>query len=94
MHKYKRIKEKLVNEPWLIEESWLATLVSIVDVGGDFEALQTKRLENLDRTETATVRGDVAIVPLAGPIFPKANLMTDMSGPLLWKGLPWITKQR
>ena len=80
MAKYDRIKAKLINEPWLIEQDWLETLVSIVEIGGDFEALQARKLQKLEMTTAATVKGDVAIVPLNGPIYPKANLMTDMSG--------------
>lgn len=75
-----RILEALTTQPWLCTEEGIRQMIAIASYGGDFEALQTK-LESRDPEAYKTRRrGNVAIIPLAGPIFPKANLVTEMSG--------------
>jgi len=75
-----RIMEALCTQPWLCTEEGLRQMIAIASYEGDVEALKTKLEAKYEDGMTATVREDVAIVPLEGPIFPKANLMTEMSG--------------
>ncbi len=78
--KHPRILEALTTQPWLCTEEGLRQMIAIASYEGDLEALQTK-LEARDPDAYKTSRrGNVAIIPLAGPIFPKANLITEMSG--------------
>lgn len=44
------------------------------------EAIEAKLGRKLDNTQAMTVRDGVATLPVSGPIFPKANLMTALSG--------------
>lgn len=77
---FDRIFARLFNTPWLIEESWMVTLIEIARREGDFEALQTRLSEKMENTRDMMVRGDTAHLPISGPIFPKANLFTQISG--------------
>jgi len=75
-----RILEALTTQPWLCTEEGIRQMIAIASYEGDLEALQTK-LESRDPDSYQTTRrGNVAIIPLSGPIFPKANLLTQMSG--------------
>lgn len=77
---YDRIFAQLFNTPWLIEESWMMTLIEIARREGDLEALETRISERYSDSQIMTVRGSTAILPISGPIFPKANLFTQISG--------------
>lgn len=77
---YERIFAQLFNTPWLITEDWMKTIIEIARREGDIEAVRSKMSQPLDETRTAFVRDGVAHIPIAGPIFPKANLMTEFSG--------------
>lgn len=69
-----------MNEPWLIQEEWLGTIIGIAHREGDIKALEAYRAEKLPLTDKATYRNDAALIPLSGPIFPKANMFTEVSG--------------
>ena len=75
-----RILEALTTKPWLCTEEGVRQMVAIASYEGDIEALKTKIDARMDGAVRATQRGNVAIIPVAGPIFPKANLMTEISG--------------
>ena len=78
--KHPRILEALTTQHWLCTEEGIRQMIAIASYEGDVGALQTK-LESRDPDSfKSTRRGDLAIIPLAGPIFPKANMMTDISG--------------
>lgn len=77
---YKRIFAQLFSQPWLITEEWMTTVIEIAKREGDIEAVEAKISEKLDGTETVSYRNNVAIIPVSGPIFPKANLFTRVSG--------------
>ena len=77
---HERILAKLFSVPWIIEEDWLANIIEIARYEGDFEALQAKLSHPLTETKTAFVRNGVSHIPISGPIFPKSNLMTNLSG--------------
>lgn len=80
MKTHPRILEALTTKPWLCTEEGVRQMVAIASYEGDIEALRTKIDARMDGTVRATQRGSVAIIPVAGPIFPKANLMTEISG--------------
>lgn len=80
----KKAIEAVLASPWAIQEQWLETISSIAEreseYHGNLEALQAKLGRPLGNTMTATVRDGVAIVPFEGPMFRRANLMTEFSG--------------
>ncbi|PWY44416.1 S49 family peptidase [Pseudomonas sp. RW405] len=75
-----RALELAASQPWLMMPDALDNLLTISDRMGDPVALATKRGERLDETRRVTMRGNVAVVPITGPIFRYANLFTEISG--------------
>lgn len=84
--------ELALETPWAMTEDYLRLLISIagrqleadieLDVPDhlDPESVAVQTGEMVEDARRATVRGNVAIVPVVGPIFRRANLFTDMSG--------------
>lgn len=70
----------VANHAWLMTSDALDTLMTVADRQGDVEALETRLGNRLDNTRTVTVRNGVAVVPVTGPIFRYANLLTAVSG--------------
>jgi ClpP class serine protease len=77
---YKRIFAQLFGQCWLITEDWMLSIIEIANREGDIEAVESRLSSKLEGTETVSYRGNVAIIPVSGPIFPKANLFTRVSG--------------
>jgi len=75
-----RVLSKLINEPWLIHPDYLTKMIEIAKGFGDIESVQTKLSSQLPEAEKALVRDGVAHIPVRGPIFPRANLFTAISG--------------
>jgi signal peptide peptidase SppA len=93
MKDYARIKTKIAESVWLITDSGLQTILSIVEDRfnngrlNDAEIAERIRLNDAGKQgyddtagERYTVNNGVGIIPLMGPIFGKANLMTQLSG--------------
>lgn len=76
--------EFVARESWAIRPEWLETICSIAEreheYAGDVSALEQKLGRSLNNSQTTTVRDGVAIVPVTGPLFRYANLMTELSG--------------
>lgn len=70
----------VANHAWLMTGDALDTLMAVADRQGDIEALETRLGRRLDNTRAVTVRNGVAVVPVTGPIFRYANLLTAVSG--------------
>ncbi|MEI9995103.1 MAG: S49 family peptidase [Rhizomicrobium sp.] len=85
----------LTAEPWAIEPSWLPFLAALAqrDAGHpevqaraaewqqrDYRLMAGSAAQPLAGTQRAFIQDGVAILPLTGPIFPRANMMTQMSG--------------
>lgn len=75
-----RALELAASQPWLMLPDALDNLLTISGRMGDPLALATKRGERLEETRKVTLRGNVAVVPVIGPIFRYANLFTEISG--------------
>lgn len=71
------VRAALYNQPWMIQEEWLKAICEIFEraAAGD-KVVYDPDTEKL----SYQVVDGVAIVNLVGPIFPRANLMTRMSG--------------
>lgn len=89
MRDYGQIVTKITTTSWLMAPESLDTLLSIVSarIAGERltddqieEKLAGARQRSLYNTYGATVSGGVGILPIAGPIFGKANLLTALSG--------------
>ena len=76
-----RVLAAITESPWMISSEGLQQIYSIASRGhSDIEAVKTELEKRHPDTATATVRGNVGIVPVTGPIFPKANMITELSG--------------
>jgi capsid assembly protease len=71
------VRAALCGAPWMIQEHWLEAMAEIVErhVAGDKVVYD----ESGDKIAYEIVSG-VGIIPLMGPIFPRANMLTRMSG--------------
>ena len=66
---------------WAITPQGLETVLSVADRQGDPAALAAQLGRPLDNTRVVTVReGGVAVIDISGPMFPKANLFSEISG--------------
>lgn len=89
MKNYGRIVTKITETPWLITPEGLTTVLAIIDRRLDGEKFSTAELEKITtkarddnpyHTWGAEVNGRIGILPISGPIFGKANLLTMLSG--------------
>ena len=79
----RRVLEAIMSEKWAISEQGLNQIVAIAERSHDpeaFRAVLAERGEPLRDTERTQVRDGVAILPIIGPIFRYANLLTRVSG--------------
>jgi len=66
---------------WAISPAWLATILTIANrEGAGPEAVSKELGRPLDNTRKVEMRGDVAVIPVCGPIFRRANMMSEVSG--------------
>jgi len=89
-----RVFQALTAEPWAIEPSWLAMLAALAQrdhsapeveamkgwQARDYDLLAGPGAQRLAGAQRAFVIDGVAVIPIMGPIFPRANMMTEMSG--------------
>lgn len=66
--------------PWAIEKSALETIINIAQRENNLEAVLKERGTPLDNTHKVEIRNGVAIIPVTGPMFPRANLFGQISG--------------
>jgi signal peptide peptidase SppA len=75
----------IANEPWLMTECGLQLVVAVASRDEFFAEVRERALAALDgkpleNTRSVTTRADVAVIPVHGPLFRHANLLTEMSG--------------
>jgi signal peptide peptidase SppA len=70
----------ILNSQWAITEDALRSMIEVIDRRDQLEAIEKVRGERPKNVEKATVRGGVAIIPIRGPLFKRANLMTEHCG--------------
>ena len=66
--------------PWAIEKSALETIITIAQRENNLQAVLKERGEPLDNTHKVSVRDGVALIPVNGALFPRANLFSQVSG--------------
>jgi len=83
---YTHIMGKITGTPWVIEPESLQTIVSIVErriAGEEIDTSEYTFSHQNELTDSANEGGPVSpvgVLNINGPIFPKANMMTQMSG--------------
>lgn len=87
---YPQITQAITSTPWMIEGSSLQTILEIVNMRLEGKAFSDEEIRirldaaNKNKSERDKMRvqigGGVGVVSLYGPMFPKANLMTALSG--------------
>jgi ClpP class serine protease len=79
----KHILTSICSSQWLIDESYFQLLLSVVNGEGDREEAMLIKEEN-ERTRTvlqeAVAGTDVAIIPIIGPIIPRATTFSRVCG--------------
>lgn len=66
--------------PWAITQSALETIHQIAKGENNLEAVLKERGKPLDNTHKVTTRDNVAVIPIQGALFPRANLFSEISG--------------
>lgn len=66
--------------PWAISEDALENILAIARRENDIEAVQARLGRPLQNTRNVSMRDDVAVIPVTGPIFRYANMFTEISG--------------
>lgn len=79
------VLDLLADRNWIMEPNSLQNLVDIAErhaagIKSDWQAITTDPGKPVTEGSRVAVSGGMAIIPLMGPIFPRANLMTNMSG--------------
>ena len=73
--------ELALEAPWAITEEALRNILAIASRENPSpEAIAAKLGRELDNTQRTTVRDGIATIPVTGPLFRKANLLTQVSG--------------
>jgi len=73
--------EVAASVPWAMEAECLRTLLEVAArEGAGPEAVAARLGRPLENARSVTVREGVAVVPVVGPLFRRANLLTQISG--------------
>lgn len=75
-----RAFDAAAGRPWLIQQESLETILQVADRMGNPEAVSMRLGRQLDNTRTVQMRDGVAVIPITGPVFRYANLLTEVSG--------------
>lgn len=87
-YEYPNVIAKVMSTPWLITPEGMETILEIINLRANGQAFTDEeiriRLEAAERDRDTAKRyeiaGGVGVLPLHGSIFPKANLLTMLSG--------------
>jgi capsid assembly protease len=70
----------VATRPWLVTEEWLSAILAIASREYEIDALQTQVGKRMENTRTVSMIDGVAVIPVTGPIFRYANLITECCG--------------
>jgi capsid assembly protease len=72
----------VLSAQWAIDTPYLQTILEIAARENTLtpEAVTAKLGRPLENTRAVSIRDGVAVIPVTGPIFPRANLFTQVSG--------------
>lgn len=76
------VRAAIYGQPWAITEQWLEKICTIAQCHIEGKQIEfVAKDSNSNMTDSGfQMENNVAIIPVSGPIFPKANLMTELSG--------------
>ncbi|SMF81587.1 hypothetical protein [Pseudobacteriovorax antillogorgiicola] len=74
------IRKAIESSYWAMRKEGLSSLIASANGEGDFKALEKHLGEKPKYTYRATVRDGIGIIPISGPLFKKANLLTEVCG--------------
>lgn len=76
------VRSALYSSPWMIEEGGLETLIAIAEshAAGVLPDAALGFAEKEKKDSIWYMDGRVAVMEISGPVFPKANMMTALSG--------------
>lgn len=79
---YTHVMDKVLNTPWLITQESLENLLHILDARITGNVSEEQLMFQPDELKISDPYADagVGVLPINGPLFPKANMMTRMSG--------------
>ncbi len=66
--------------PWAITAEAMNQIIAIAQRDNNLEAVLKERGAPLDNTHNVENRGGVALIPVTGPLFPRANMFMQVSG--------------
>ncbi|MGZ5615659.1 MAG: S49 family peptidase [Methylobacter sp.] len=66
--------------PWAIEAEALRTIIGIAQRENNLEAVLKERGAPMDNSHKVEIRNGIALIPVTGPLFPRANLFGQISG--------------
>lgn len=93
--KASRVLAMIEAQQWLISEEWLQTIATIASRENDLDSFRANKALLTELNDPAALltshdgviagtnslkRDNWAIIPVMGPIFPRANMFTEMSG--------------
>lgn len=79
--KHSLVRRYIDSQAWLITPEGLELVAAVADRDLDrIEAVQKEWGEPLQGTSNVQLRGDIAVIPVTGPLFRYANLLVQMSG--------------
>lgn len=83
--KYERVVQYVLETPWAIRPLALGAILDILAYRADGHTFTDEEMaERIGGAQAAQRKpqraGSTAVLPLYGPIFPRANLLTEMSG--------------
>ena len=85
----RRVIDALYRSPWAILPEWLHTLADLAQrdappwaghLAPQREAMLARAGKPMNGMRAATMIDGVAVIPMVGPLFPRANMLTEMSG--------------
>lgn len=76
------LQQLIISHHWALTETYLQAMFEIAgrEEGPALEMLRAQNDKPLGVTRTVALRGSTAIVPVVGPLFRRANMMTQLSG--------------
>lgn len=82
----------VASRQWAILEEYLSLMTAIADRDLDTQQVAVQAIERefgqpIPGTQEASLRGNIAIIPIAGPMFRYANLFTQISGAMSYERL-------
>lgn len=93
--KASRVLAAIDAQQWLISDEWMETFRAIAERENDLDAFLLNKELSAEMNDvsalltthdghiegtSAVKRGNTAVIPIIGPIFPRANIMTNISG--------------